>query len=314
MIMRLSVSDHRVLRSVTCSLERFTLFVGPNGCGKSTLLEALARMSDLPQPSGTVTRPGALGAAPMTEVSTSPPWTELVTDGQAPTRDDAPIVTVLTQLDAARLRAPSPLHERIEVLGPDGSGLAGLLADWKLGDDPRLGTVLEQLRQVAPSIRNVLPRRTEQGYEIFVQVGPDARLVPARHISTGTLHALALLTLLQSLAGRSALVLIDDIDQNLHPRAQAELVVVLRAVLDANPGLQIVATGHSPYLLDHMQPDEVRLMALDDQGLGHVASLTEHPEFERWRGVMLPGEFWSSVGDAWVLRSSASARAAAESV
>ena len=53
------------------------------------------------------------------------------------------------------------------------------------------------------------------------------------------------------------LVLLDDIDKALHPQAQKELVRVIRAILAQFPELQIVATSHSPYLVDEFAADEV---------------------------------------------------------
>jgi predicted ATPase len=335
MITRLQVSNYRALREVTCSLERFTVIVGPNGCGKSTLLEVLERTATLRGTSAvttawdsdiedssrvTMTVTGRDGGEPWerswvartdksggTHLLAS--WmhrTSNMDDGSARHGSTAPSVGAPVRFDQASLRAPTPLQEPIDLLTPEGAGLAGLLADWKLSEDPRLALMLEQLRRVVPHVRSVLPRRTGRGFELFLTVGPEARLVPARHASTGTLYALALLTLLQSLGGRSALILVDDIDQDLHPAAQADLVAVLRKVLEVNPDLQIVATSHSPYFLDHMKAEEVRLMTLDEQGFSHLANLTDHPEFERWRGVMMPGEFWSSVGESWILSPSGS--------
>ncbi len=67
--------------------------------------------------------------------------------------------------------------------------------------------------------------------------------------------------------------------------------------------MQIVATSHSPYLLDHLAPEEVRLTVLDDQGAVVAGRLDEHPEFEKWKETMAPGEFWSMVGEKWLLEA-----------
>jgi hypothetical protein len=44
----------------------------------------------------------------------------------------------------------------------------------------------------------------------------------------------------------------------------------------------------------------VRLTILDDDGAVLTARLQDHPEFERWKDVMTPGEFWSTVGEEWI--------------
>ena len=44
----------------------------------------------------------------------------------------------------------------------------------------------------------------------------------------------------------------------------------------------------------------MRVTGLRDDGSAICARLEDHPEVERWREAMTPGEFWSHVGDDWV--------------
>jgi predicted ATPase len=111
---------------------------------------------------------------------------------------------------------------------------------------------------------------------------------------------LALLTLLYSPECPS-LVLIDDIETALHPKAQRELVVQLRKLLDLRPELQILFTTHSPYLLDQLKPEEIWLLAIDEQGVSHAKRMRDHPEAEEWLNVLSTGEFWGAEGEAWVV-------------
>jgi hypothetical protein len=97
------------------------------------------------------------------------------------------------------------------------------------------------------------------------------------------------------------LLLIDDIDQSLHPRAQADLIQRLRQALDRHPELQIVATSHSPYLIDELRDDEVWVLNTRDDGTAVAACLADHPDGARFRGTLRTGEFLSAVGEDWVL-------------
>lgn len=128
--------------------------------------------------------------------------------------------------------------------------------------------------------------------------------LPAHAVSEGTLLTLGLLAVL---CGPSTprLVLLDDLDRTLHPLAQKSLVEVIRELLQATPELQILATSHSPYLLDHLQHDEVRLTTLTPGGEALCAHLSKHPDFERWKELMTPGELWSSVGEQWLTQAGA---------
>jgi len=125
-----------------------------------------------------------------------------------------------------------------------------------------------------------------------------AKDLPAHTISEGTLLVIGLLTVLMSLAA-PRLVLMDNLDRALHPRAMGELVKHLRTILEKQPDLQIVATSHSPYLIDHLEPSEVLLTTLQQDGCALCAPLAEHPDFPKWKGLMSPGEFWSTVGEDW---------------
>jgi predicted ATPase len=119
-------------------------------------------------------------------------------------------------------------------------------------------------------------------------------------VSDGTLLVLGLLTVLVGTDDRPHLILLDDLDHGLHPKAQRDLVALLRKLLEQKPEMQIVATTHSPYLLDHLSPDEVRLTTRRSDGSVACARLDEHPDFGHWKEAMTPGEFWSMVGEKWV--------------
>ena len=102
--------------------------------------------------------------------------------------------------------------------------------------------------------------------------------VPAELVSEGTLLVLALLTALLNPA-RPRLLLIDDLDRGLHPKAQRELIPMIRAILDQNRDLQIIATTHSPYIVDELDPTEIRVTWAGEDGVHDVPPrLDEHPD------------------------------------
>jgi predicted ATPase len=150
-------------------------------------------------------------------------------------------------------------------------------------------------------------RRTYEGQQIlFDMVG--APEIPAHSASEGTLLLLGMLTILRS-PSRPRLLLIDDLERGLHPGALGPFVAQIRRILELDPDLQIVATTHSPYLLDYMKFEEVRLTTTQKDGSVLCAGLNEHPEFEKWKESMLPGEFWSMVAEDWIRERSRSPHA-----
>jgi predicted ATP-binding protein involved in virulence len=96
-------------------------------------------------------------------------------------------------------------------------------------------------------------------------------------------------------------MLLDDLDRGLHPKAQKELIALLRSLLKTSKDLQILATTHSPYLLDSVETNEVRMTVLKENGATVCAALASHPQFEKWKDEMTPGEMWSLFGEKWLV-------------
>jgi predicted ATPase len=129
------------------------------------------------------------------------------------------------------------------------------------------------------------------GHKVFLDF-KGASDVPAHAVSEGTLITLALLTALCS-PKRPRILLLDDIDHSLHPQAQMHLMRELKRLLAEFPDVQLVATTHSPYILDELEPSDVRVFALRPDGSVACRSLSEHPEAEKTRGVLTSGQLWS---------------------
>lgn len=130
---------------------------------------------------------------------------------------------------------------------------------------------------------------------------PNRTGVRAAAMSDGTMLTLGLLT---SILGpqRPRVLLLDDIDHGLHPKAQMRLVEVIRKILAQVPDLQIIATTHSLYILHWLKFNEVRLLTLNEDGASTCERLDQHPDYERWKDAMTPGEFWTHVGEDWLLK------------
>ncbi|MBK8265237.1 MAG: AAA family ATPase [Nannocystis sp.] len=234
-------------------------------------------------------------------------------------REFSPCVRL--QLDPARLAEPSFLDASDEFprLRHDGQGLASLVAYFLETRSEALEQIEAGLRAVVPHMRRlrVVPtpvtrqekeilrinnealirevKHTYRGHRLEVEVEGQG-YVPAHELSDGTLITLGLFAALLG-PQRPKILLLDDIDRGLHPAAQRVLVERLREI---QKRVQIVCTSHSPYFLDALRPEEVRVMKLDRQRHAHCRRLTEHPEWESWKDSMTPGEFWSTVGEDWV--------------
>ncbi|HYN77747.1 MAG TPA: AAA family ATPase [Lamprocystis sp. (in: g-proteobacteria)] len=217
------------------------------------------------------------------------------------------------RLSAQRLAAESALDSEHAQIDSEGFGLPSVIANLLLADRDRFDALEADLRAIVPAVKRIRIRRISRSVkpkgeapftkELADQLSLDMRSgdeLPPQAISEGTLILLGLLTVLNA-ADSPRLLLIDDIDQALHPRAQADLIQLLRQALDRHPGLQVVATSHSPYLIDELRDDEVWVLNTRDDGTAVAACLADHPDGARFRGTLRTGEFLSAVGEDWVL-------------
>ena len=214
------------------------------------------------------------------------------------------------RLDTRAMAGPAYSHETDPTLGFDGENLAAVLDALQGEARERFDEIERRLREFVPSLRHLRvkrarTRRNEDDVEVVGhQVSFDfehAANIRADDASEGTLLLLGLLTVIEANApNRPLTIMLDDLDRALHPKAQRELVGYLHELIRSRPGLQIIATTHSPYLVEHLEFEEVRAITQAPDGTSVIGSLTDHPEAERWRDEMSAGEFWSSVGESWV--------------
>jgi energy-coupling factor transporter ATP-binding protein EcfA2 len=230
--------------------------------------------------------------------------------------------TTVLRFEPRRLSEASYSEDVVPQVRSDGGGLASVLAHLKLSQDEVFSEIELALKQVVPTVRRIrierapveqtvvrtlsldnqsheVPeKRTLWGHQVVLDMR-GAKGVPASAAGEGTLMALGLLAVLMG-PRRPRVVLLDDIEMALHPAAQGMLIKVLRKVQERDPELQIVATSHSPFVLNFLKPEEVRMSSLAENGFARCEPMTSHPDFERWKDLMSPGEFWSTVGESWM--------------
>lgn len=149
-------------------------------------------------------------------------------------------------------------YSTLEVeLKRDASNIAGVIAG--LADNER--TTVE--RRIAEKVRplperDIMEVRTETVgmfrkdamlycKELWVD-GQEGMLLDARGMSDGTLRFIAIVTALLLLP-KGTLLLIEEVDNGLHPSRAKELVSALKE-LGEERGIDVLCTTHNPYLID----------------------------------------------------------------
>ncbi len=230
---------------------------------------------------------------------------------------------VRLNLTASMLSRPTWSEEEDPYLRRDGLFLASVLDHLGGNDRTRLGEIIELVQQLVPQVEDLrTPRRRIEVREWEVirideqevrrpvvrpRMGNSLEVkirgsgwTPADQLSEGTLLLLGLHTML-SRSVKPKIILIDDLDRALHPNAQRKLVEQLQKIVA--PGQRIVATSHSPFVLDPLPPEAVRAIQIDDHGHTCMQPMTAHHELPAWRDHMTAAEFWQYAGDDWVAAS-----------
>lgn len=189
-----------------------------------------------------------------------------------------------------------------ERLAKSGDNLANVIQFLAERHPERLEQVFNALRRRVPRIEQVLSETMPDG-RLLLQIkdAPFSHPVLARFASDGTLKMLAYLVLLYD-PNPPPFIGIEEPENFLHPRLLPELAEECRA---ASERTQMLVTTHSPYYLNALRPEEVRVLWRDSQGYsqtiraGDIAGVREHVDAGATLGhLWMEGRF--GVGDPLV--------------
>ncbi len=186
-------------------------------------------------------------------------------------------------------------------LQSSGAGLAAVLDDLKDNNPERWELLLAELRRWLPEYDHILFDKFQQGQKaIVLRTKRGGHRIPAKDLSQGTLVALALLTLAY-LPNPPSLVGLEEIDRGLHPRLLRHLQDALYRLSypescgESRPPIQVIATTHSPYLLDLYRDHPEEVVLARKEGLEvEMKRLTDIDHFQEILGESPLSEVWYS--------------------
>ncbi len=158
------------------------------------------------------------------------------------------------------------------------------------------------MRRRVPRIERVLAETMPDG-RLLLQIkdAPFSHPVLAKFASDGTLKMLAYLVLLYD-PTPPPFIGIEEPENFLHPRLLPELAEECRA---ASERTQLLVTTHSPFFMNGLRPDEVRVLWRDEQGYTQTQRAVDLPGVSEFveQGALL-GQLWMEgqlgVGDPLV--------------
>lgn len=330
MIASVAFRNFRALRNARLALTPFNLVIGPNGSGKTSLIEAVMRLGKLARLAGDAAEAGeaATGEAattgPEIVFGFTPPHegTEVVLGCVSDLQCDllrwravegGPGAADWAALRGELVRARAYLFDHRAIgepaADPDGAvapelaGNAGNLATvlaWRERHRPEAHAAMgAELLRVLGEFDDWRVTRSGAGRVSFaLRLKDGGQWVAAENLSQGTLYFAALLALAFDPAP-PAVVGIEEVDRGIHPRWLREVRDALYRLshptahgMERAP-VQVIATSHSPYLLDLFRhhPDEVVIAEKQGQAAS-FARLSDRADL----GEMLEG---GALGDLW---------------
>ncbi len=207
--------------------------------------------------------------------------------------------------ESARGQPESGPQDRMTKTGDNLANVIQYLAEQH---GARLEQIFDVLRSRVPRIERVLAETMPDG-RLLLQIkdAPFSHPVLAKFASDGTLKMLAYLVLLYDPAP-PPFIGIEEPENFLHPRLLPELAEECRA---ASSRTQLLVTTHSPFFLNALRPDEVRVLWRDEQGYTQTRRAADLPGVSEFveHGALL-GQLWMEgqlgVGDPLVNQGSPS--------
>ena len=328
MIKSIHFRNFKALRDATLPLGPFTLIVGPNGSGKSTAMQGLTFVRRGGQYDFDRIQSAGLDATQTVEVTVT--WVEggrELSIGAELTHSYDRKLTSATRTSSLRDDADELLDDSLDQalsrfrvysfnaeaiaraaeinstpeLSQDGSGLASVLDDLSGQEPDRFDALNKELQRWLPEFDRILFETPTKGMKAFqLRTAVGHYKYSAADLSQGTLFTVALLTLAY-LKEPPAIVCFEEPDHGIHPRLLREIQEgMYRLAFPDDYGanrqpVQVIATTHSPYLLDLYKehPEQIVIAEKTEQG-ARFERLSERPHIaEILEGAPL-GDIWFS--------------------
>ncbi|HEV8558344.1 MAG TPA: AAA family ATPase [Actinophytocola sp.] len=196
----------------------------------------------------------------------------------------------LSNLDIGQIRpgSRSRASRRVIRLSSSGDNLAKVVEHLRDARKDEWAAIISSLRAYVPGLEEVIPEPQGDGRYIvrIKEQGSDEPILP-ESISDGTLKLLGYLVALRD---RASVLLIEEPENQVHPRLHYHLAEDIR--ISAESGQVIVAT-HSPQFVDALRPEEVWVLYRGEDGYANAARAVDLPR------LVPMVESGGALGDLW---------------
>lgn len=165
---------------------------------------------------------------------------------------------------------------------PEGAGTdyrSERYADW-----------IAHVQTALPQVVDVEVREREDDHHAYFVVSYKGDFkVPSSGLSDGTLRILTL-TMLPYLSKQPAILVTEEPENGIHPRAIEAVLQSLSSMYDS----QVWVSSHSPVVLARAKLDQLLCARLANEGGVEMVAGTDHPRLQEWRGGIDLGSLFAA--------------------
>lgn len=323
MIKEIRYKNFKALRDATLPLGRFTLIVGANGTGKTSAIKALEIAKnykkhiwkDLVSVDSLLLKDNLVSievnrdqttreiqwkenADKGEEVGSIYEFNDKLKDSFHKTKTEIFNNFRIYTFDSNRIAESVSVVPNSEV-DENGRGLAGVLLSLKISEHEIFEKLNCELQNWFPEFDRLdfeIPESGKVSFLLRTKIGKHK--IKAEDLSDGTRLSLAYLTIAY-LPNPPKIVAFEEPEKGIHPRLLENIQEAMyRLAYPENYGekrepIQVIATTHSPYLLDLYKdyPEEIVIASKDENGV-HFERLIDKPHFEEVIQDAPLGEVW----------------------
>lgn len=198
----------------------------------------------------------------------------------------------LARFDPDALRRPSGLIPETSPVGfidERGHGLAGVYFAIRNRADEAFSMIVDDVRRHFPTIKNLRVKAVTSSEVVLEVELVGGERVESNRLSEGLLYYLAFAALRH--LDPVSLLLVEEPENGLHPARIAEVVRILRAIVEES-GTQVVMATHSPLVVNELRPEEVSVVRRRTKEGTQVKRIQDTPDFEERFKIYALGELW----------------------
>ncbi|MBF0591751.1 MAG: ATP-binding protein [Nitrospirae bacterium] len=193
------------------------------------------------------------------------------------------------QPDISKLQVASPPGLPTSLTS-DGSNLPWLALELKTKEESRFSLWQDHVKTEFPQISQIQVKvREEDHHAYFVITYDGGYKITSSGLSQGTLRFMAL-TLVPYLDNLPSLIVIEEPENGIHPRAIETVLQSLSSVYDS----QVIISSHSPVVLANSKLKDVLCARMEKNGAVSIIAGKSHPRLAKWNDAIDLGDLFAT--------------------